>query len=146
MTVEEAAKIHNVSKKTILDWCNKDYIRGLKIDEESGQYDIPKSMKRPYTRTRAKGDAIYKSIVTGTIKGYDVCAALYGVSKEEFEQYISELFEIGVITTYVSESTDIMYYNQTLESSRFSKLPKNKIIAFVKGLKMSVDCSLIKVG
>ena len=63
MTIKEFALKKNVLESTVRGWCEKNLIRGAKIDEKTGEYDIPSSAKVPYTKNRAyKGDKIYISI------------------------------------------------------------------------------------
>ncbi len=134
MTTTEAADKLEVKENTVLDWCKKNYIRGLDTDAE-GNYIIPKSVKKPYTGSRSKGDAIYTSIVKATLKGLDVCPELYNMSCAEFEKYINQLKKAGVIDTYIDSETQIEYFCHTLSSSDFSKLSKNRIKAFFKSVK-----------
>ena len=134
MTIKETATIFDVKESTVKDWCNKNYIRGLQKDAD-GNYIIPKSIKRPYTRSRSKGNAIYTSIVKATLKNLDVCPELYKMNRAEFEKYIEQLKAVGVIDTYVDSETEIEYFCHTLSSSDFSKLPSNKIKAFFNSIK-----------
>ena len=71
MTVLETAEKFHVAEETVINWCKKQWIRGVKKDD-LGEYVIPKSVKMPYAKTRSKGDAIYTSIVKATLKGLDV--------------------------------------------------------------------------
>jgi hypothetical protein len=59
----------------------------------------------------------------------------------EFEKYIGELKECGLISSYISE-TGIEYYCRTLKSSDFSKLRKNRVIAVLRELKPNVNVNL----
>ncbi len=128
MTVKEVAIKFGVTEQTVKEWCKNHYIRGVEIEPDTGEYIIPASVKRPYTRKGTpKGDAIYTSIVKATLYGLDVCAELYNMDPAEFDKYINELKNAGVIDTYISKGTGIEYFCKTLESSNFSKLPKNKI-------------------
>ena len=74
MNVKEAAEKFNKSEKTIVKWCEKNYIRGITIDKITKEYIIPNSAKEPYTRNRSKGDAIYTSMVKAVMGGYDICS------------------------------------------------------------------------
>jgi hypothetical protein len=141
MSPQEVARKFEVELSTVINWCKKGYIRGLSIDEQSGEYIIPSSVKRPYTQTRAKGDAIYTSIVKAVLNDYDICAELFHMESAEFEKYIGELKECGLISSYISE-TGIEYYCRTLKSSDFSKLRKNRVIAVLRELKPNVNVNL----
>lgn len=134
MTTKEVAEKFNVTEITVYDWCKKGYIRGLRKAAD-GSYDIPKSIKQPYTQNRSKGDAIYTSIVKATMSGFDVCAAIYDINDAEFNKYIEQLKEVKVIDTYVDSNTNIEYFCQTLDSSDFSKLSKNRVKKFLSAIK-----------
>ncbi len=141
MTIQEAAKKFSVAEATVNDWCKKQLIRGVTKDEH-GEYVIPESVKKPYTKSRSKGDAIYTSIVKGTLDGYDVTAALYGLSEQEFEKYIQQLKEAKVIDSYVDKSSGVEYLCRTLTSSEFGKLRKSKILAYLKNAKANLNINI----
>ncbi len=138
MNTFDAAYNFGVKEETVREWCRRKYIRGVKIDPQTGEYIIPDSAKRPYTQKGSpKGDAIYTSIVKAVMNEMDVCAELYNMDPAEFHGYINELISVGIIDTYNASDTGIRYYRQTLKSSEFSKLPKNKVSKFLLGLKPS---------
>lgn len=139
MNVKEAAEKFNKSEKTIVKWCEKNYIRGITIDKITKEYIIPNSAKEPYTRNRSKGDAIYTSMVKAVMGGYDICAALYKMDESEFNHYIQELINLNIISTFISQETGITYYCQSIHSSEFSKLKSNKVINFLKLLKPNIS-------
>ena len=141
MTIEETAIKFSVTEDTVTNWCQKQLIRGIKKDK-FGEFVIPKSVKEPYTKTRSTGDAIYTSIVKGTLKGFDVTASLYELSEQEFEKYIQQLKEAKVIDSYIDESSGIEYLCRTLKSSEFAKLRKNKIVAFLRSVKPNININL----
>ena len=89
MTIKEFAQEKNVLDSTVRAWCDKNLIRGAKLDE--------------------------------------------------FEGYIDDLVEAGIIAKYIAKDTGIEYYRQTLKSSEFSKLPINKIKAFLIEAKKIVS-------
>ena len=128
MNLFDAAYKFGVSKDTVWDWCKKQYIRGVETDPVTGEYIIPESAKKPYTKHgNPKGDGIYTSIVKGILQDMDVCAELYGMDQGEFDKYIGELKAAGVIDTYVASSTGIEYFCKTMKSADFSKFTKNKV-------------------
>lgn len=132
MTISEAAIEFEVTEQTVKGWCKKKYIRGVSQDPDTGDYIIPASAKKPYTVNGSpKGDGIYTSIVKAVIDGQDVCAELYKMDPAEFDKYIDQLKEVGVIDTYISADTGIEYYCQTLKSEEFSKFTKNKVRKFL---------------
>ena len=46
MTIKEFALKKNVLESTVRGWCGKNWIRGAKLDEKTGEYDIPSSGRR----------------------------------------------------------------------------------------------------
>ena len=143
MTIKEFALKKNVLESTVRGWCEKNLIRGAKIDEKTGEYDIPSSAKVPYTKNRAyKGDKIYISIVRATMEGFDACAALYKIHEDEFQGYIKDLVKADIIAEYIAKDTGILYYRQTLKSSEFSKLPFNKVKAALMEAKKIVSINI----
>ncbi len=146
MSPQEVAEKFGVTTETVIGWCNKNYIRGLKKDTSTGAYVIPSSVREPYTATRSDGDAIYTSIVKATMKNFDVCAELYGLDPAQFDNYINQLMQAGVIDTYIAQDTGIIYYSQTLSSSDFAKLPKNKVKRFLGKLTENVPNVNINLG
>ena len=141
MTIKEVAAKYHFQEITVLDWCKKGYIRGLKKSPD-GSYILPISVKPPYTKCRSKGDAIYTSIVKGVINGFDVCAALYGIDEAEFNAYIDELKSIGVLDSYLDSRTGIEYYRHTLKSTEFSKLKTNKIKKHIAAIKLNINLNV----
>ena len=91
-----------------------------------------------------KGDKIYISIVRAIMNEFDVCVQLYRIHEDEFEGYIDDLVEAGIIAKYIAKDTGIEYYRQTLKSSEFSKLPVNKIKAFLLEAKKIISVNLSK--
>lgn len=145
MTIKEFALEKSVLESTVRGWCEKKLIRGIKFDEKTGEYDIPSSAKVPYYNNRAyKGDKIYISIVRATMKGFDVCAALYKIHEDEFQGYIKDLLEAEIIAEYTARDTGVLYYRQTLKSSEFEKLPMNRVKAFLNEAKKIVSINLSK--
>ena len=136
MTIPEVASQFDVEEKTVETWCEKQWIRGVKCID--GKYDIPASVKRPYNKRRAQGDAIYTSIIKGVLGGYDVTASLYDLSEAEFEKYIQQLKDAGVVDTYIDKNTKVEYLCRTLKSNDFSKLRKNKVKSALKELKPQI--------
>lgn len=141
MNIKEVASKFNVAESTVEGWCTKRLIRGVKQDS-MGDFVIPESVKRPYTKNRSKGDAVYTSIVKGTLKGLDVTASLYGLSDAEFEKYIRQLTDAKVIDSYIDELSGVEYLCRTLKSSEFSKLPRNKVIAFLDSVKPDIKINI----
>lgn len=142
MNIKEVATKFNTTEYTVKDWCKKGYIRGLRTTED-GEYDIPASVRAPYTKNRSKGDAIYTSIVKAVLHDCDVCASLYNMDEGEFDTYINQLLEANLIGTFTAKDTGITYYCKTLRSSEFSKLPKNKILKFLHSVKPDINIGVV---
>lgn len=139
MTPAEFARKLGKSERAVLEWCEKGYIRGVQEDEATREYILPSSAKEPYTKARAKkGASIYTSIVKGVMRDLDVSAALYGMDENLFDGYIRDLLDAGIIGKYTAKDTGITYYRQTLKSDEFSKLPKNKVVNFLKQWKPDI--------
>lgn len=133
----------NKPRRTLVEWCKKKYIREAYFETEINDYAVPKNYKLPYTqRGKAVGEGIYTSIVKGIIGGYDVCGDLYGLSESEFEAYMNELISAGVVETFCDKETGVTYYKQTINSSAFSKLKKNKVKGFLKSIKPDMVINL----
>ena len=142
MNIQETAEKFGIDERTVANWCKKRLIRGLS-QSNTGEFFIPQSVKQPYTKNRSKGDAIYTSIVKGTMGGFDVTASLYGLGEAEFEKFIQQLKDAGVIDSYVDEVTGVEYLCRTLKSSEFAKLKKNKIIKFLKNVKPDISIKIM---
>lgn len=141
MDIKNVAEKFNVNEKTVLDWCEKGLIRGL-TKSEDGIFEIPSSVRKPYTRSRSTGDAIYTSIVKATLGGFDVTASLYGLSENEFLKYVQQLKDAGVIDSYNDEKTGVEYLCKTLKSDSFAKLRKNKITKFLREVKPNININI----
>ena len=143
ITVDQVSTELGKSRRTIVNWCNKGFIRGAYFDANIDDYAVPKNYKEPYMqRGKPNGDGIYVSIVKGIVGGYDVCAELYSISESEFEEYIKELIECNIIATFTDKDTGIVYYKQTIYSSDFSKLKKNKIKKFLIDIKPEISLNI----
>ncbi len=141
--LQDVVSATNISRRTLVEWCRKKYIREAYFETEINDYAVPKNYKIPYTKHgNPIGDGIYTSIVKGIIAGYDVCAGLYGLSSSEFEAYIDELISAGVVATFCDKDTGIVYYRQTMKSSEFSKLKKNKVRDFFKSIKPNIAINM----
>lgn len=117
------------SEASILKWLNEGYIPGAIMNEETQAWDIPEDAWPPYTKARAKNtDSIYKSIVKACTVRRHVFANLYKISENEFQQYINQLAEIGVIS--VVKSKEMVHYYATLKSEEF--LANKKPTEFIK--------------
>ena len=119
MTVKEFAEKHKTKEVTVKKWIEKGFIAG--VVKQDNEYMIPSSARKPYTERRAKnGKAILKSIVRACEKRCGISAALYKITEQEFQNYITSLLEDGIISAY--EEDGIIYYNVTLKGTKYIHL------------------------
>ena len=133
MTVQGFAEKCNKRVSTVLKWLEAELVPG--VVTEDGEYVIPQSARKPYTECRAKGGkAILKSIVTACEKRCGVCAALYGISEAEYQNYISTLLSEGYISPFSED--EITYYNVTVKGAERVRpsLKSGDIIAAVSAV------------
>lgn len=143
ITIDQVSTDLGKSRRTIVEWCKEGFIRGAYFDADIDDYAIPKNYKEPYMlRGKPKGDGIYISIVKGIVNGYDVCAKLYSIGESEFEEYMKELIESNIVAAFKDKDTGIVYYKQTIHSSDFSKLRKNKVRKFLVDFKPDISLNI----
>lgn len=132
MTIKEFAKRCGVTVATAKQWIKKGYIPEANLEEDY----VPNSAKSPYTVARAKikfPRSIFHSIIKATLDGKHVLPSLYGMSEEEFDGYIEQLSEAGLIRIRVTDG--ITYYDPTLEAAQKSQEDfKKTIIMLVEAL------------
>lgn len=141
MTVQEFAEKCNKRVPTVSKWLEAGFVPGVVMKD--GEYVIPQSARKPYTECRAKGGkAILKSIVTACEKRCGVCAALYGISEAEFQNYISTLLSEEYISPFCED--EITYYNVTVKGAEWIRhsLKSGDIIAAVTAV-VSAGTALI---
>lgn len=125
MTILEFQKRCKKNTKTILNWLEKGYIPGVKQDSETGEWIIPSHARPPYTGTRAKtAQSIYVSIVEASNKRCHVFPELYHVDPSEFNHYIDELINAGLICSRTVEG--VTYYDATLKTQEYMLTSKSK--------------------
>lgn len=108
MEIGSFAKTNGIKVSRVEKWIKDGLIPGADLDENH----VPDSARMPYTQARAKNaKAIYRSIVQATKQRRHVLSQIYGICPEEFESYINQLIEAGLI---VRRKTDgITYYDAT---------------------------------
>ncbi|MDO4732898.1 MAG: hypothetical protein Q4B50_05205 [Bacillota bacterium] len=153
MTIKEFMQRFDISRESqVLKWIAQGYIKGARLDPESGEYILPELARPPYTMARAKtADGIYKSIVRACVARRAVLPELYRISPLEFQQYIDQLLEAGIISCV--EEDGIPYYHATLKSndflasrnpSRFIESSLNSVVAAMS--KGMTSAYLEKIG
>ena len=116
MTIEEFAKNHRVTVKTIKKWISDGLLPGASIKDNY----IPPSARRPYTDTRARNaKAIYKSIVYAARNQLNVLPQLYKICQSEFDGYIEELVHVGLIRLRVADG--VTYYDATIKATQYNE-------------------------
>lgn len=83
---------------------------------------MPDSAKPPFTEARAKvkfPTSVFMSIVKAALKRKHVLPELYGMCQDEFDNYINQLVEAGLIQIRITDG--ITYYDPTLQAEQQSK-------------------------
>lgn len=117
MTIEQFMCKNNIKKRqTVINWIEKGYIPKADVDRNF----IPDSARVPYTKARATTtNGIYNSIVQATSKREHVMAKLYNICEDEFNGYIEELINAGLIKKRVTDG--VIYYDAPLQSVGYTK-------------------------
>lgn len=116
MTIDEFMKRHNLNKKTVTSWISQGFIPGAELSNDF----VPDSARIPYTKARAKtADSIYCSIIKGTRKLFHVLPQIYKICPEEFNTYIEQLEQAGLIVRRITDG--ITYYDSTLKSTKYNR-------------------------
>lgn len=144
MTIEEFAKRCNKSVKTVKKWIESGYVpSAVKKDND---YFIPETAREPYTGTRAKtGSGILKSILIACDKRFWISHFLYGISDIEFQFYIKQLENRGLISSLFLDG--IKYYNITIKGSEYLR-NENKLKKISESFSLAnsvIDCLSIIV-
>lgn len=105
-------------KRYVLEWISDDLIPGIIC--ENGEYLFPNSARRPYKARSAKPNAktIRTSIVNACLKRQHVTNRTFDLSKGEFNGFIQDLVNAGLIIERVEDG--ITYYDSTNKSDDFS--------------------------
>ena len=117
MTIEVFMDNYGIKKKeTVISWIKKGYILGADFSANK----VPDSARPPYTKARAKKvDAIYLSIVEATRRRLHVLPQIYKICPDEFNNYITQLENAGLIVRRVSDG--ITYYDLAVSATRLNK-------------------------
>lgn len=125
MKVEEFAERCHKNVKTVKNWISQNYVPGANLEDDY----VPDSAKPPFTEARAKIKfpiSVFMSIVKATLKRKHVLPELYGMCQEEFDGYINQLVEAGLIRIRITDS--ITYYDPTLQAEQQSKSEIKQLI------------------
>ena len=118
MTVDAFRERCGASAKTVKAWIENGYVPGANWDDDY----VPDSARPPFTEARAKSkcsNSVFASIVKATLKRKHVFPELYGMCQEEFDGYINQLVEAGLIIIRITD--DITYYDPTLQAEQRGK-------------------------
>ena len=117
MTIEKFMQNNKIKKKeTVIKWIIEDLIPGANLVDDY----IPDSARVPYTRARAKdAQGIYVSIFNACNKQKHVLPQLYGICPEEFEHYIVQMENAGLIGRRVTDG--ITYYDVLVSAEKPSR-------------------------
>ncbi len=138
MTIEQFAKNKNTSKKKVIKWIEKGLIPQADLKENY----VPDSARKPYTQARAKkASSIYHSIIKASNSRYHVLPQLYGMDEKEFNVYINNLVEAGILT--IRESDGVRYYDVTFQYQSIKGDKLNKIIGtLVESAAKGMTCAI----
>lgn len=124
-------KFGKVSDATFNEWVKKGYLPGTVLLEDGTGWFVPDRAWPPYTKGRAKNaDAIYTSIVKGCLLRRRPIAEIYKCSQQEFDIYISELANAGLINIVVDGG--VSYYYATTKSMDYTNRSKKELAKFVQ--------------
>lgn len=118
MTIKDYSIRCNVSEKAAKQWIQKGYVPGADLENDY----VPDSARSPYTEARVKvklSTSVFSSIMKATLKGKHVVPSLYNMCQEEFDSYINQLVEAGLISIRITDG--ITYYDPTLKAEEKNK-------------------------
>lgn len=107
-------------RSTVMKWLDKELIPGVAYNEETEQWEFAESSRRPHTvRLKAKADAnkIRASMVYACVKRHHINAAMYHMSQSEFNAFVADLEEAGLIK--IRKEGPWVYYDSTLKSESY---------------------------
>lgn len=136
MTINEFMKKVGVSKKKYVEkWIECDLIPGVIKDDETGEWFLPNSARRPYRskcRANASASTIRASILRACLKREHISNETYNMSEGEFLRFIEELVNADLISVRIEDG--ITYYDSTIKSDTY----KNKSVKELK--KIILEC------
>ena len=118
MTLTEFMKKFNLkNEKTVKKWLEEGLMMGGEKDEQSGKWSLSDLARPPYTKARARNtSAIYSSSVRACIQRKSVCAKLYKISEEEFDEYINNLTKVGLISKKIVDGQSYFFATPVSET------------------------------
>lgn len=111
MTIEQFMNNNSIKRrKRVEKWIENGYIPNASLENNY----IPNSARLPYVEARAKNaKGIYHSIIHATMLRKHVVPELYKISEDEFETYIHNLIDSGVIR--IRTEDEVRYYDITYD-------------------------------
>lgn len=107
MTIKEFMENNGLKHRTTVEnWINDKLIPNASVENDY----IPNSARIPYTKARAKkAESIYHSILKACRERKHVLPKIYKMSSEEFNQYINQLENSGLINRRIEDGVE--YYD-----------------------------------
>lgn len=128
MTIRDFADQNNKNIKTVINWITQGFMPGANLENNY----IPNSARQPYTEAKGKAkkvQAIYFSIVQACKKRKHVFPGIYGITETEFNNYINQLINNGLITKRYEDG--VTYYDATIEACKQEYKELMKFIATI---------------
>lgn len=135
MTIKEFMRNNGLkNRSTVEKWINDELIPNASIENDY----IPNSARVPYTKARAKkAESIYRSILKACRERKHVLPQIYKMSSEEFNQYINQLENAGLINKRTEDGVE--YYDISLYALKLQKEEINKIIVTISNFAVAVS-------
>ncbi len=135
MTIKEFMKNNGLKhRSTVEKWINDELIPNASIENDY----IPNSARIPYTKARAKkAESIYRSILKACRERKHVLPKIYKMSLEEFNQYINQLENVGLISRRIEDGVE--YYDISLYALKLKEEEINKKITTISNLAVAVS-------
>ena len=122
-----------VTLDTVTDWYKSGYIIGA-VEDKDGDIIVPEETNRPYThRSRKKKTNIFRSVLNGINKGFEVNGPLYGYTEEMFcESIIKPLKEKDLVNVIRVQKRKYVYYRKT---PRLENLKQYQLMKLLEAIK-----------
>lgn len=122
------------NRSTVEKWINDELIPNASIENDY----IPNSARVPYTKARAKkAESIYCSILKACRERKHVLPKIYKMSSEEFNQYINQLENAGLINRRIEDGVE--YYDISLYALKLKEEEINKKITTISNFAVAVS-------
>lgn len=135
MTIKEFMNNNGLkNRSTVEKWINDELIPNASIENDY----IPNSARAPYTKARAKkAESIYRSILKACRERKHVLPKIYKMSSEEFNQYINQLENAGLINRRTEDGVE--YYDVSLYALKLKEEEMNKKITTISNFAVAVS-------